>query len=276
MSTTNEKLSRALDGLTNVDYPHLFSFAEKARRPGTGASKCRGEFNSTQRQPGSLIGIERLTISSMLARTDIFAFRSGHPFLPLRNKSTPDVLTALTAHSSLPSDTTSVLFIVEDIDLELIHDLRVIIGQSNTSFARFLDDVLNDMPSYNFDDNLARHLPQFRSNKKRHGHLSFHYYHFREFERMVEVSYQEVQRAAEGASWRRMQSYGAMHPCQRLRYDEVGKLVQTQFPPLFIGRNHCGVWFDADMDSQWKTGKHGLANIGLKLTVATYTASDRT
>ena len=193
-------------------------------------------------------------IFSILATTDMFTFRSGHQFTPLRNLPTPNVITA---HSSLPSDTTSVLFIVENIDLELIHDLRVIIGQSNTSFARFLDDFLNDMPSYNFADKIARHLPQLRSKKKRHGHLSFHYYHFREFERMVEVSYREVQRAAAGAGWRRMHSYGAMHPCQRLvlREDEVG-VDQTQFPTLFIGRNHCVVWFDADMDSRWKTGKH--------------------
>ncbi|KAK0743619.1 hypothetical protein B0T18DRAFT_415547 [Schizothecium vesticola] len=222
MKTTAEKINTALDGLTDIDYPHLFSFANKARLSGSTTPKCR-------------------------AKIDLFAFRSGYGFKALPDLSTPELIES---HSGLASDTTSVLLIGENIDLELIHDLRALIGHNNASFARFLDDFLNDLPSYNFDQDVALHLPQFHSKKKRHGHLNFHYYHFREFERRLEVSYQDVQIAAKKEYWRRKSSYGAMHPCQRLLFEEG----ETQFPPLFIGRNHCVVWFDADMNCGWKTG----------------------
>ena len=184
-----------------------------------------------------------------LARIDLFGFRSGHEFKHLPELSTRDFAES---YPSLASDATSVLLIVENIDLELIQDLRALVGHSGTSFARFLDDFLNDMPSYNFEENTALHLPPFQSTKKRQGHLSMQYYHAREFERKLEVNYNDIQTAAEKEYWRRRASYGAMHPCQRLTHHGV----ETQFPPVFIGRYHCVVWFDADTDGRWKTGKH--------------------
>ncbi|KAK0640609.1 hypothetical protein B0T16DRAFT_200543 [Cercophora newfieldiana] len=225
MVTATEQTNSALDGLSQTDYHHLSSFRREAQKVGSRASRCQ-------------------------AKIDLFRFPSGQNYEHLPELSTRGLIQELGSFRPT-SETTPVLLIVEDIDLELIQELSsVLIGHTNESFSRFFDDFLNDMPSYEFEENIAHHLPPLQSTRKGYSHLKFQYYRFQQFERNLEVSFDDVQIAAAEQYWRRRASYGVMHPRQRLDYDGV----ETKFPPLFVQHYRCAVWFDTEADGQWKTG----------------------
>lgn len=186
---------------------------------------------------------------SGLANIDLFQFNgSGHTYFP--DLSTEDLFGA---HPRLGQDSGPALLIIEDVDLEVIHRLRTYVGPDKY-FTRFLDRFLCDLPSYVFDDDITVHFPALQSTKRQRHHLGFHYQHAREFQNNLQVGFEDIPKALgeDSSYWRRQVTYGTMHPCQRLNY----QMIESEFPPILICRQHCAAWFDVDVDGQWKTGRY--------------------
>lgn len=187
---------------------------------------------------------------SGLANIDLFQFNgSGHTYFP--DLSTEDLFGA---HPRLGQDSGPALLIIEDVDLEVIHRLRTYVGPDK-SFTRFLDRFLCDLPSYVFDDDITVHFPALQSTKRQRHHLGFHYQHAREFQNNLQVGFEDIPKALgeDSSYWRRQVTYGTMHPCQRLNSNQM---IESEFPPILICRQHCAAWFDVDVDGQWKTGRY--------------------
>lgn len=189
------------------------------------------------------------SLLSGLATFDLFQFNSGgHEYFP--DLCTEDLFGS---HPRLGQDSGPALLIIENVDLEAIHRLRTYVG-SDKSFVRFLDRFLCDLPSYVFDDDITVHFPALQSTKRQRHHLGFHYQHAREFQSNLQVGFEDIPKALgeDSAYWRRQVTYGTMHPCQRLNSNQM---IESEFPPILICRQHCAAWFDVDVNGQWKTGK---------------------
>ncbi|KAK3313222.1 hypothetical protein B0H66DRAFT_388452 [Apodospora peruviana] len=216
-----------LGGLDKSDFPNLFEFVQNARQPGSRASRTK-------------------------ATIDLFNF-SGSSSNPSYEYIPPDppTETRTTSQAFFGTDETRLVLVVENIDLAVIEKLLTGVStNSKASFLHFLDDFLDDSPSYNFGSDVTPNIPVFQSNRKLEEHVKFYYNHYRKFERNFELGYDESQIAAQKSYWRNTTNYGRMCPCQRS--DRLGG--QTNFEPIMITRKHCAVWFDTDRDGNWKTG----------------------
>ena len=124
---------------------------------------------------------------------------------------------------------------------------------NRSSFLRFLDDYLDDQPSFNFND-AERHIASAPSTLADYRHVAFRYVRAREFEEPFYLSFDDTQAPSiddEGRVWRNKEVNGAMNPVPRI---DPGGHVIRRFPPLAITRSHIAAWFDAEPGKLWRTG----------------------
>jgi hypothetical protein len=148
-------------------------------------------------------------------------------------------------------DATAELFIIEAVDPVVVeYFLRNRVGPNRTLFLEFLEDFLDDYPSYNFDD-VQNHFPSRQSATARQRHVCFQVTSIREFDRPLELDRNRLQEAirANRRTWKDVRLHGPFIPAQR---KESGRT--TAFPPGVLSRNHFAAWFDGDMDHRWQTG----------------------
>lgn len=155
------------------------------------------------------------------------------------------------------------LFIIEDLDERHIRrflETRVT-PNHRSSFLKFLDDYLDDNPSYNFED-VLNHIPPLPSTIANQQHVAFHFNSAREFDRVFELTYKNIRPAAKaGGSWRNDKCTGPMVPVQRRELSGEESL----FPPVALTRVHIAAWFDVDSSPRWRTGMTPYRKIGSQL-----------
>ena len=156
----------------------------------------------------------------------------------------------LAAPPTGPAGTAS-LFIIEGIDPATAqHLLDQRAGPQRASFLQFLDDFLDDHPSYSFDD-IQNHYPPRQSATAHQRHESFHSVSLREFDRPFALDNQILRAAVQAnrQSWKSEAHHGPLTPVQRTNFG-----MTTAFPPCVLSRNHFAAWFDGDVGSTWSIG----------------------
>ena len=205
-----------VDGLDEAEYPHLFEFVRNANRPGSKQSECK-------------TAIDILRISPP----------SHHPDLRIDDLPLPPPPSA----SSPAGQSGPIFIVVEGVSPPAISRLKALIDpEALPSFLRFLDDFLDDSPSYNYLSDIEKHLPAFSSTCRHEHHVKFLFNQYRELQYPVEdsLTYTAAQIAIEESYWRCRANYGLMNPLQRS--DRYG--LKTRFPPIAVSRRHCAAWFD--------------------------------
>jgi hypothetical protein len=179
-----------VDGLEEVEYPHLFAFVRNANRPGSKESECKTAIDALRISPPSHL-----------------------PDLGIDNLPLPSP-----ASAGSPADQSGPVFIVaEGVCLSAISRLKALIDPlALPSFLQFLDDFLDDSPSQNYLSDIARHLPAFPSTSRREHHVKFLFNQYRELQYPVEgsLTYTAAQIAIEESHWRCRANYGLINPLQ--------------------------------------------------------------
>jgi len=151
---------------------------------------------------------------------------------------------------------TAELIIIEDIDERQIRRLLSshVALDDRRSFLSFLDDYLDNHPTYNFND-AQDHIAPAPSTLAAQQHVAFKYWRLREFEEVFDLTYEAIRTSpsdGDGGVWRNKHIFGPMNPVPRV--DANGKV--TSFPPLAVMRAHVAAWFDAEPDKPWSLGRY--------------------